>query len=469
MINFREHIRNICRYISKNALFFYILIVFFITVTTNPNFTMYNTDELHAYCIAKRFGFVDIIRLMRAEGHTFIWYMLLKLIPNTPLCFPAGIKWLSFSFSYAAIILLLFAGPFSKIEKILITYTFPMISLYPILARPYSLSILMLFILTILYKKRLEHPILFASLIFITANTSLMATVGAFTFSIVFLYDLIKSKNKNSFYAILILIGCAIMLYIQWHNPIIPQYKFYGIRLDQFLLEEYSHSFIFFNPLSKIIFPLFFVVSTLFLKSNPRNLFLFWSNTLLLIFIFLFVYMGASHHRYFLYIYWIISYWIQLADGIKTKYNKVFVIYFIIINILFNTYNRSNDFWFKNYNRYENIIELLNESIPKGSILYSSIYLNEYFYIFKNKMNFELKNCYNGTDLFDFDNYLNIYNFKEQILNIEKLKNICKKNSYVLISEEDSKIFKNLKNASFVMSYTNPRGYRFTLIKIGSK
>ena len=459
MIKIKELINNAWIYINKNALAIVVLTIFICFVMYNPCFKYFYKDELHAYCIAKQFGFIDIIRLMRAEGHTFLWYMLLKLIPNEDWCFPWALKWLSFSFSFITMILLWFKGPFTNVEKILITFTYPMISLYPVLGRPYSLSIMLLFTLAILYKKRLEHPFWFASLIFITANTSLMAAVGSFTFSIVFLYDLIKSKHKNLVPCILILTACLSVLYIQWHNPIIPQYFNSDFKLSDFLFSDYSHSIRLFSQNAKIVFPLFLCVSVLFFQYNNRNLFLYLTNILFLLLFFYFIYRGSEYHYYFIYIYLIISYWIQLEDKTlkKNKYKNAFIVYFIIINILFNVYYRKScAFYYQPYYNYTRPIHLLNHFVPSGSTVYSS--LNSLDYISKDKLHFKLKD-YSGEDLFRFENSLNIYNYKVLNHDFEQLIKKAPQNSYILINNGEIKRYSSQQNTDLKTYFSQFKSY----------
>lgn len=421
-------------FLNTNIFKIVVIYLFVYVVLTNCNFSMVYHDELHAYIIAKQYSFVDIIRLMRAEGHTFIWYLLLKFIPNVDWSFPWAIKRLSFAFSLISVILLLYKSPFSIIEKILIISTFPMLSLYPVLARPYSLGIMLIFILTILYKKRLEHPILFASLIFITANTSLMAAIGALNFSIIFIYDLIKTKNKNSFYPILILFVCALTLYIQWHNPISPQYWALDFSLSNFLFKNYSHNEMLFGYIAKLIFPLFIFVTSLFFMSNKRNLFLFWSNILILLWIFYFIYRGTEYHYYFLYIYLIVSYWIQLEEQPKPPYHVLFVTFFIIISTLFNTYNRTGGHWFHPFQEEILTVKLINRITPQNSTVYCSLNSFDFFYIFKNVIHFSLKD-YEGKDLFRFYNNLNMHNYNKQHCDFDKIIKNASPNSYILIDK----------------------------------
>ena len=92
-----------------------VLAIYIYLTLSNPSFMNFNHDEIHAWNIAANFGFIDIIRLMRSEGHTFIWFMLMK-----PFCGGSifAIKWLNWTFTFSAVLLMWNFAPFKIQEKI---------------------------------------------------------------------------------------------------------------------------------------------------------------------------------------------------------------------------------------------------------------------------------------------------------------------------------------------------------------
>ena len=101
MNKLKENINNLPW--KKIIAVLFIFVWIFITLF-NPDIHKYNTDEIHAWNIASNFNFFEIIKLMRIEGHTFIWYMLLKPFTYFPnVFFPWIIKGLNWFFMLCAL------------------------------------------------------------------------------------------------------------------------------------------------------------------------------------------------------------------------------------------------------------------------------------------------------------------------------------------------------------------------------
>ena len=135
-----------------------------------------------------------------------------------------------------SVLLLWYRSPFNIITKTLIIFSYPFLLYYPTFARCYTIGIFLLFWLTILYNDKLKKPLLYSTLLFLTANTSLMAFIGAAAFGILFIIDIYKEKNFSKIILVsTIAILTVLSLYIQWHNPIIPVYAkheifFYNLK-----------------------------------------------------------------------------------------------------------------------------------------------------------------------------------------------------------------------------------------------
>ena len=201
----------------------------------NPSLKVFCSDEIHAWNIATYFNLIEIIRLMNAEGHSFVWFYVIKpLTYFDNLFLMKVVNWL---FACAAIIFMWIKAPFNVTNKVLISFSYPFLLLYPAIARCYSIGIFFLFLLCSLYNNRLKHPCLYSILIFIAANTSLMAAIPALILGFMFGCELIKRKIVKP---ALILILAPISLLIQWLHPIIPDYGIYYIfseRVADFLNE----------------------------------------------------------------------------------------------------------------------------------------------------------------------------------------------------------------------------------------
>ena len=152
-------------------------------------------DEAHAWLIAQELNLIEIIKLMKIEGHTFIWYLCLMPFAKTNFMYPYSMLLLNWLFCFIAILILWLKAPFNNLVKFLISFSFPFFAMYPVVARCYSLGIMFLFALAAMEKVKLNHPNWYALLLILCANTSVMAAVGATVFGGMFLYEMIKNKT----------------------------------------------------------------------------------------------------------------------------------------------------------------------------------------------------------------------------------------------------------------------------------
>lgn len=226
--------------VDVNRLLFLFSITFFIfsSIVALANHSLY-IDEVNAWNIAKYVNFLDLFKLMRYEGHLFIWFTILMPFAKNNLFYPYSMQIINWLFCFGAILVMWRFAPFNSYIKSCITLSLPF-KIYSQLARCYSLGIFFLFILASLYPKRLEHPIIYAILILVIANTSIMALVGAFAFGVIFLFDLFNSLKNNGiskklFIFILFFLG-AVLVLGQLVNFSIPFYavnsRFYNFNTN---------------------------------------------------------------------------------------------------------------------------------------------------------------------------------------------------------------------------------------------
>ena len=179
------------KYLAFIAPILFVVITFFVSINRVPFF-----DETHAYIIS-RFSLGEIFNLTRLEGHPILWYLLLKPLNNINW-YPYPMLLINWIFMSLAVFVFWKNCTFSNIIKTLIIFSFPFLQFYGIVARPYGLGILITFLIVALYKKSLEKPILYASLLVLCANISALNCVLISGFGIIFIYDIIKSKKLKT-------------------------------------------------------------------------------------------------------------------------------------------------------------------------------------------------------------------------------------------------------------------------------
>ncbi|MBR1907854.1 hypothetical protein IJ818_02855 [bacterium] len=284
-------------------------------------------DEAHAWTIAQELNLVQIFDLMKVEGHTFIWYLLLMPFAKLHLWYPYSMQFLNWIFCFSALIILWKKAPFNNFIKVLIIFSYPFLFLYSVYARCYSIGIMLLFLLTAMFENKLKHPVLYSIILVLCANTSLMAMIGATAFGILFLYDFIKSKpyKKELFISLLVLLIGVILVLIQIvgvDDSAISDYKGIDFELNSII------AFCFLGILLGIscILPML-----LNIKNCIKSLFFILFTSGFMTYCFLFRYYGHYWNHCFYLIYLIISIWLNFDCYKNFKFNSVLKIFSISV------------------------------------------------------------------------------------------------------------------------------------------
>ena len=320
--------------ISKIAPLAFIILTFFYSVFRIPFF-----DEAYSYIISN-LKISEIFYLTRIEGHPILWYLILKLTdfnfyPYTMLI----INW-----AIVSILIIFFwrKAPFNNLIKFLITFSYPFFHYFGVIARPYGLTILAIFLLCYFYKDAVKKPILFSSLIVLCFNTSAMGMFGAFCFLCLFIYDIKENfknlEKKSVFYSLLILFFGFLLLIAQFLNTQKPILR--PIETIQEFLQNCIH-FIYL-PLGDNIFQtlffvfgciLFYLVPYILFKNSKKAFFLLIATYSLMTLFFVKIYIGAIWHYYFYFIYLIASLWICWDKINKINILKIVFTIFLMCSI----------------------------------------------------------------------------------------------------------------------------------------
>jgi hypothetical protein len=131
-------------------------------------------DEAVAWQIAKSASLYDIIfEIPHYEGHPPLWHLILLPFAKLGVPYEFSLKFVSLVFSGSAVILLVFKSPFPRIIRLLLPFTYFLFYQYGVISRPYSVMILLFFVMALVYKERNNKPwkytIVLALLCFISA------------------------------------------------------------------------------------------------------------------------------------------------------------------------------------------------------------------------------------------------------------------------------------------------------------
>ena len=264
-----------------------------------------------------------------------------------------------------------------------------------------------------------------------------MACVGAGAFGLLYLVETIITKKWKHFYIALFWGLLTILsLYIQWHNPIIPEYSHSYSFLENLKTTTHCNkSFINITGIASLYF-----ISCMYFRKNKLPLFYITFCWASLIIIFTQIYCGWYWHHWFFYIYLIIAYWLNEENcNCMTSIKKIFACVFCIFSIL-STYYLFNT----HTNRTWDIAPItLKKALPPNSTIYVSDVYNNIDLITYSR-DFNLKN-YKGEKLITLQNFRYIYNHRPQVFDLQDLMQKATKNSYLLI---DLNEFKNIKDNS---------------------
>ena len=428
-------------------------------------------DEAHAYTIAEQLNFVDIIKYVKNEGHFFIWQTLLFPFAKLHL-YPYPMLILNWLFCTLALILMWWKCPLDNRIKVLITFSSPIIWCYSLIARCYSIGILLLFLLAFLYDKKLQYPKTYAILLILSANTSLVALFGTTAFGILFLYDLFKSKKtdlKNNIIVAGILSFGAILIIYQllnigyWDSTV-------GHRTLHLSVKIFRNTFVYNRLLPNLmLLGLLGVPIFKYFWQNKKVLFFYAFSSFFLLVLATGVYPCHYWHTYFFYIFLIVAFWLMGDENSFGNQKRNALISFGLMSLIlvFHTPQMPNySFIYKSYTKdllefIENDVNLKNaQIIQNDGLIYE---MSPYSY----GKNYKIKNYCHVEDNTEYD----LWNISTQICPIENamwqarkhpeiLRKIVNDNTYTYIKESkletiNKNVLINTKNGEFLFEKYN--------------
>ena len=178
------------KYIQIYSPIAFILLTFIIAIFRIPFY-----DETHAFVISQ-LNFLEIFQLSRIEGHPILWYLILKPFSSLNL-YPYSLTIINWIFASLMILIFWKKAPFNNYIKFLLTFSYPFFQYFGIVSRPYTLGVLVIFLLCSFYKDSTKKPILYSILLVLCANISAITAFIAFGFGVLFLYDIFKNKLEK--------------------------------------------------------------------------------------------------------------------------------------------------------------------------------------------------------------------------------------------------------------------------------
>lgn len=156
-------------------------------------------DEAQVWQLCKYLSVEGLIKHLQNEGHPPLFYLMVMPFAKifTDIIYMKLICWI---FMVAAVFLLMYFAPFNMWLKIAIIFSSGFIYFLPVIARNYSIIPFLVFMAAILYSKSKQHPILYATIIALLANTHVIMYVFSICLGIIFYYEniLLNIRNRNT-------------------------------------------------------------------------------------------------------------------------------------------------------------------------------------------------------------------------------------------------------------------------------
>ena len=178
-------------------------------------------DEAQAWLIARDLNVQGILRQVVYEGTPALWHLMLHILIKLGLGY-SYMLYLHVAIAVVCVFLFLFFSPFSNFTKIAFVFSYHMAYEYSIIARNCNITILLLFLICVIYKDRFKRPILYASLIFLLFNTNSHSLFAAGYLLLLYLWESVienKEKSLKSFLPVIIMALGGIAAFLQILPP----------------------------------------------------------------------------------------------------------------------------------------------------------------------------------------------------------------------------------------------------------
>lgn len=155
-------------------------------------------DEVHAWLMAKNMSIPELIAFSGYEGHPVLWHIMLMPLAKSGL--PVWtMNVLSYLIVAVSAYMFMFRTDLMAIIKIVILFTFPFLYIYSSVARNYCIVLFGVMWVSLLYKMRFEHPLLYSIPIVILVFSHALAWGFVAGLTLTFhIYELAKVVLRKS-------------------------------------------------------------------------------------------------------------------------------------------------------------------------------------------------------------------------------------------------------------------------------
>lgn len=396
-------------------------------------------DEYHVWFMCKHLKLTWLWSSMMREGHFILWHLLIYPFVKFG-CSYWCLQFVGGILTSAAVWFLLMKSPFDILSKTIITFSYPLLYLFPVISRCYALIPLFLFITAWLYTIQQKHMYLYCLFVGLIAHTHAYMEGLVGILFLLFCYEQIyipyrrKEDVSKAIKAACITIGVVVLAFLQVAGSL--QYAndnfternnnikevleglfFFTTSKELFIIPGNWHQLfpnsIVFSRLYGLAYLLlwsftFFNIILIFLKIkiNKKYILVFLVAVGWQIIMALFVY-GFGHQRLFLPIiilFFIL--WISYNTKVKNNVRAIIICIFFMTAGHINILNDINGLFCED----TDLQKYVEKEIPHNEILYFTAY-------YMKSIEMDLYNNYNIHFLTESTNVSSPRFLSEELLN----------------------------------------------------
>lgn len=158
-------------------------------------------DEIEAWLIAKDSNSIpELFRNFRLEGHPCLWFLGLYVISRfSDQIFVMQIFHLLIA--TGAVLLILKYSPFTKLQKVLLGFSYFLFYEYAVISRNYAIGILLIFSICSIFQTRTKTFLPLSILLFLLCQTNIFGLIMALVFGFTLIFEFAIDKNLRRAYA----------------------------------------------------------------------------------------------------------------------------------------------------------------------------------------------------------------------------------------------------------------------------
>jgi len=275
-------------------------------------------DEADTWLIARDAPLPAMPMLLGRKGTPALWNLI--LIPFARAGLPYATQAvLHLAIAGGAGALLFFAAPFPRMWKVLIAFSYYMGYEYLAIARPYTLTVLLLFAMAACHRKRIDRPLLFAAIFALFVNSTVHALLVGALIGPLFAWEMLRQRVRGGRAATAVMaLGGAVAglpLLLAGRGAVVP---FVHAPVPPVALEAVAAAFApQWDIVAGVVGLAVFVLATAAARRERNAVAVLWLSWAALLFIDVFVYRGTLRHYGLLLYALLFSLWIAGPESTK--------------------------------------------------------------------------------------------------------------------------------------------------------